>query len=49
MNELMPLFTVSVITGFWSCALVAFIADRVVTKSAIVRCRDTKCRPAWPP
>ena len=27
----------------------AFIAARVVTKSAIVRCRETKCRPAWPP
>lgn len=49
MNWLMPLFTVSVIDGFRSCALVAFIAVLVVTKSAMVRWRDTNCRPAWPP
>ena len=42
MNSLMPLLTVSVIAGFCSCALAAFIAVRVVTKSAIVRWTETK-------
>jgi hypothetical protein len=41
--------TVSVIDGFCSCALLAFIAVRVVTKSAMVRWSETKCRPARPP
>ncbi len=49
MNSLIPLLTVSVMAGFCSCAEEAFIAVRVVTKSAIVRCRATKCRPARPP
>ena len=49
MNSLIPLLTVSVIAGFWSCAEVAFIALRVVTKSSIVRWIETKWRPAWPP
>ena len=44
MNSLMPLLTVSVIAGFWSCAEVAFIALRVVTKSSIVRCTDDEVK-----
>ena len=46
MNELMPLLTVSVIAGFWSCADEAFMAFLVFTKSSIVRWSETKCRPA---
>jgi hypothetical protein len=49
MNSLTPLLTVSVIDGFCNCALAAFIAVRVVTKSAMVCCRETKCSPASPP
>ena len=49
MNSLMPLLTVSLTEGFCSCAPAAFIAVRVVTKSAMVRCSETKCRPARPP
>jgi hypothetical protein len=49
MNSLMPLLTVLVIDGFLSWALAAFMAVRVETKSAMVRCRQTKCRPAVPP
>jgi hypothetical protein len=49
MNSLMPLFTVSVIDGFRSCAPAAFIAVRVAVKSATARCSETKCSPARPP
>ena len=49
MKALIPLLSVAVIAGLRSWAPVAFIAVRVVTKSSIVRCRATKCSPAWPP